>query len=139
MCKLAPEPAQRESLLATMEKFNAACDWISGVAFAERCAGKMRLQKLVYREVRARFGLSAQMAIRAIGKVCEVYKRDKSVRPVFAPRGAVPFDQRILSWKSDGEVSILTLGGRIRLKVKMGEFQRARLKAPRGQSDLVFR
>jgi putative transposase len=64
--KLAPEPHQHAVLLRTLETFNAACNTIADVAFAHRCTNKITLQKLVYRDVRQHFGLSAQMAIRAI-------------------------------------------------------------------------
>ena len=53
------------------------------------------------------------MAVRAIAKACEAYKRDKNIKPVFRPLGAISFDQRILSWKGRDRVSILTLAGRI--------------------------
>ena len=39
------------------------------------------LQKLAYAELRERFGLSAQMAVRCIAQVCEAYKRDKTSGP----------------------------------------------------------
>src|SRR5712692_3404044 len=97
--KLAPTPEQAHGLLATIERFNAACDWLSGVAFRERCANKVVLQKLAYYDVRERFGLAAQLSIRAISKTVEAYKRDRTIRPRFRPRGAVPYDERIMSWK----------------------------------------
>ena len=61
------------------------------------CANKVELQKLAYHDIRERFGLSAQMTVRAIGKVVEVYKRDRRLLPRFRPHCAVPYDQRILS------------------------------------------
>jgi transposase len=39
-----------------------------------------------------------------------VLKRDKAIKPLFRELGAVAYDQRILSWKGHGRVSILTLG-----------------------------
>ena len=106
-------PEQVRALLATVERFNAACDWIGAVAFRERCANKVALQKIVYYDTRARFGLSAQLSIRAISKVVEAYKRDKTIQPRFRPHGAVPYDERIMSWKGMEHVSLLTLQGRI--------------------------
>lgn len=75
--KLAPTPEQHAALLRTLETFNAACNEIAAVAFAERTANKIELQKLVYYDIRHRFCLSAQMCIRAIAKVAEAYKRDR--------------------------------------------------------------
>jgi len=57
------------------------------VAFAHYLANKIELQKLVYYDIRQHFGLSSQMAIRAISKVAEADKRDKRVRPGFRPHG----------------------------------------------------
>ncbi|HLF05625.1 MAG TPA: transposase [Thermoplasmata archaeon] len=138
-CKLQPEPAQKGELLRTIERLNATCNWIAGIAITIRSANKHKLQKFVYRELRERFGISAQMAVRAIAKVCEVYKRDKTVRPRFRARGAVQYDQRILSWKGTDEVNILTLDGRRRIRVKMGQWQREHFRNICGQADLIYR
>lgn len=137
--KLQPAPEQHQALLETMERFNEACDAIAEVAYQERCANKFKLQKLVYNDIRRDFGLSAQMTIRAIAKVVEAYKRDRSIQPKFRPHGAIVYDQRILSWKSADRVSILTLVGRELIPVVMGEYQQARLDRVRGQADLVYR
>jgi predicted transposase len=118
--RLAPTPDQDAAPLVTVERFNEACDWIGEVAYREQIANKVRLQKAVYYDIRERFGLSAQMAIRAIGKVVEAFKRDKSVRPRFRPRGAVPYDERIMSFRGPTAVSLLTLEGRQVIGVDLG-------------------
>jgi putative transposase len=115
-----------------MERFNAACDHLAGIAFRERCANKVKLQRLAYYDVRGRFALSAQLTIRAIAKVAETYKRDVRVRLRFRPRGAVPYDQRIVSWKGPDVISLLTLSGRERIPLRLGAYQRARLDHRRG-------
>ena len=68
--KLLVDPEQTAALLRTMEAFNAACNIVAGVAFAERTADKIKLQPLVYGRIRGEFGLSAQMAVRCISKAC---------------------------------------------------------------------
>lgn len=95
--KLKPTQDQHRLLTETMHRFNLACDAIAATAYANRCANKVALQKLVYADIRSRFGLSAQMTVRAIAKVCEAYKRDKSIQPSFRPTGSIVYDQRILS------------------------------------------
>jgi len=137
--KLQPTPDQSIALLETMERFNAACNVVAEVAFCTRTANKIRLQKLVYYDIRERFGLPAQMAVRVISKVAEAYKRDKSKKPVFRPHGAIVYDQRVLSWKGLDRVSILTLRGRQLIPVVFGGYQAARLKRIRGQADLIYR
>ncbi|MER3402137.1 MAG: transposase, partial [Armatimonadota bacterium] len=139
LVKLQPDAEQLAALLETMERFNAACNAIAEVAFRERTANKIRIQKLIYHEIRERFGLSAQMTVRAISKVAEAYKRDKSKKPSFRPHGAIVYDQRILSWKGVDRVSILTLRGRQLIPIVFGGYQAARLKRIRGQADLIYR
>lgn len=139
MVKLQPTADQSAALLEAMERFNAACNAVAEVAFQERTANKIRLQKLVYYDIRERFGLPAQMAVRVISKVAEAYKRDRSKKPSFRPHGAIVYDQRVLSWKGVDRVSILTLQGRQVIPVVFGGYQAARLKRLRGQADLIYR
>ncbi|GAA5770526.1 hypothetical protein Aros01_07053 [Streptosporangium roseum] len=106
MLKLAPSAEQGEALPATMRACDVAANHTAEVAFEHRTANKIALQKLVYADLRAEFGLSAQMAIRSIAKACEAYKRDKKIKPVFRESGAVAYDQRILSWKGRDRVGI---------------------------------
>src|SRR5713226_3681750 len=110
--KLTPSCAQHAALVAALERFNAACNAIAAVAFREHLANKIALQKIVYYDVRERFGLSSQMTVRAIGKVVEAYKRDKTIQPTFRPHGALTYDERIMSWKGMEHVSLLALDGR---------------------------
>ena len=137
--KLAPTPEQHVALLATMERFNEACNYVADVAFEQKSANKFALQKLVYQTLRERFGLSSQMAVRVVGKVTEAYKRDKTKRVQFRKHGAIVYDQRILSWKGLDRVSILALSGRLLIPVIMGEYQAQRLRRVRGQADLILR
>jgi putative transposase len=139
LVKLAPTPEQDTALLRTLEAFNAACNDIAGTAFAQRSANKVELQKLVYYDIRERFGLSAQMCIRAIAKVAEAYKRDREKRPTFRAHGAMTYDERILSFPRVDRVSLLTLDGRIDVPFRFGAYQEARLDRIRGQADLLYR
>ena len=138
--KLSTTLEQHDKLLRMMERFNEACNFIAGVAFKLHTANKIRLQHEIYHEVRERFGLSSQMAVRAISKVCEVYKRDKCIKPTFREMGGMVYDQRIMSWKGLDKVSLLTLGGREIIPIRIGEYQELRLKNNiRGQVDLIHR
>lgn len=137
--KLLPPPEHAVSLLATMERFNAACDSLAETAFQHQCANKVQLQKLAYHGIRSDFGLSAQMTVRAIAKVVEVYKRDKAIQPTFRPHGAIVYDERILSWKGADRVSVWTLDGRAIMPWVCGAYQAAQLGRARGQADLIYR
>jgi putative transposase len=92
LVKLAPESGQHASLLRTLEMFNSSCNAVADIAFEHRMANKMALQPLAYYDLRQQFGLSSQMAIRAIAKVSEAYKRDKKVKPTFRAHGAMTYD-----------------------------------------------
>ena len=136
--KLLPSSTQHTALVETMHAFNAACTYIAGIAYEQRLASKFKLQRLVYYEVRQRFGLSAQLAIRAIAKVVEAYKRDKSQRVAFRPDGAVVYDERILSFQGLEAVRLTTLHGREVVPMQMGDYQRVQFHRARGQADLVL-
>ncbi len=139
MIKLATSEEQYNALLETMHKFNEACNYIAIIAFSIMSANKIKLQQIVYRDVREKYGLSAQLVIRAIAKVAEAFKRDKSIKPEFRPDGAIVYDQRILSWKGLEAVSILSLQGRLKIPIRIGDYQEARLDRIRGQADLILR
>src|SRR6266851_2542372 len=137
--KLAPGPEQHAALLGTLERFNAACNAIAEVAFREHLANKIALQKIVYYDIRARFGLSSQMTVRAIAKVVDAYKRDTTIKPFFRPHGALTYDERIMSWKGPEQVSVLALNGRQLVACRFGPYQQARRDCLRGQADLILR
>ena len=136
--KLLPSPEQHAILCETMHAFNAACTWSAEVAYAQRCVSKFQLQKQLYYEVRSRFGLSAQLAIRAIAKVVEAYKRDKTVQVAFRPDGAVVYDERILSFQGLEAASLVTLHGREVIPMQMGDYQRVQFHRAKGQADCVL-
>jgi IS605 OrfB family transposase len=134
-----PYKTQAKALEATLRAFNTGTSWVAEQAFALKSANKIKLQKVVYTELRTRFGLSAQMAVRSIAQACEAYKRDRSVLPVFREFAAMPYDQRMMSFKGVDRVSLLTLTGRIIVPVIMGSYQAQRFTTACGQSDLVRR
>ena len=138
--KLLVSPEERERLLATMRCVNKACSWLAERAFEAKSADKVGLQRAHYRKLREKFGLSAQHTVRAISKVCEVYRRDKSKRCTFKPLGAIAYDQRLYTFKNGlDRVSLLALDGRIVVPCAIGDYHRARLDGARGQADLVYR
>src|SRR5262245_40303398 len=139
LVKLAPTPEEHASLLRTLETFNAACNAIAQVAYEQHQANKIELQKLVYYYVRERFGLSSQMAIRAIAKVSEAYKRDRKIQPTFRLQGAMTYDQRICSFPTPDRVSLLTLDGRVVVPFRFGMYAEGMLQRTRGQCDLLYR
>lgn len=137
--QLLPDREDANRLRETVERFNDAANWLAAIACERQTANKIALQRIAYRDLREQFGLSAQMAIRCIAQVCEAYRRDKSIRPRFRKTAAMPFDQRMLSFKGVDRVSLLTLGGRILIPFLMGKYQAERFTHAKGQADLVLR
>jgi IS605 OrfB family transposase len=137
--KLLPTPPQQADLLDTMDRFNAAASFAARVAFEAKLFSQHAIHKLCYRQLRQRFGLSAQMAVRAIGKAVEAFRRDQTICPVFRPEGAVIYDPRILSFKGRDTVSLWTPQGRLRIALVYGAYERERFDRIQGQVDLVYR
>jgi IS605 OrfB family transposase len=139
LLKLAPTEDQHHALLETMHAFNKAADDVASVAFREKTANKFELQKLVYAELRRTYKLPAQLAIRAISKASEAYKRDKSIQPTFKPEGALVYDPRVMGFKGLSTVSLITLSGRVLVPFIVGGYQQARMDRVKGQADLLYR
>jgi len=139
MIKLAPNQEQYQSLIQTMERFNEACNYVADLAFCHYSAGQVTLHHLTYDHLRKHYGLSAQMAVRCIGKVVEMYRRDKSKLVSFKPHSTMVYDQRILSFKGLDKVSILTLNGRQIIPIRIGAYQEGRINREVRQTDLILR
>lgn len=136
--KLLPSDDQKQMLRDTMKAFNEAANYVSGIAHELKTASQVRLHHACYRTIRERFGLSAQMAVRAIGKVVECLRRDRRKRHRFRPYGAIVLDNRLLSFKGLDRVSILTLRGRQIMPFVCGEYGQQKLARVRGQADLIL-
>jgi putative transposase len=137
--QLLPDAEQAAILEAVVARFNEAACWLAGKAFASKVTNKFDLQRTHYADLRRRFGLSAQMAVRCIARVSDALKQDKSRLPHFRKFAAMPFDQRMMSLKGVDRISLLTLQGRIVVPVVMGSHQRDRFNMGIGQSELVRR
>ena len=124
-----------------MERFNEAATWLAGVAFQHQCTNKIALQKLAYRELRDRFGLPAESAIRCLAQVVEAYKRDKTIQPTFRLHASVPFSMgKNIGFKGPDRVSLSTLHGRVVVPYLLGQYQHdrfgfAKVKCPPGTAS----
>ncbi len=136
--KLLPTTEQKASLIKTIEVFNEACNYISHIAFEKKTFGQIGLHHLVYHDVRDRFKLPAQMAVRAVGKVSESYKAEKKRLHVFKKHSAIVYDQRILSFKGLDTVSILSMDGRLKMPIVFGSYAKLDQRRVRGQADLIY-
>ena len=136
---LVPTPEQHWVLLETMRAFNAAASSAAQVGFTAHVCSQQAIHVRCDRELRDRFGLSAQMAVRAIGKAVETFRRDKKHCPVFRADGAMPYDHHMLGWKGPAHVSLLTWAGRESVAMVYGAYQEGFLARLKGQVALVLR
>jgi hypothetical protein len=137
--KLLPTPDQNSALRATMAAFNAGASHAARIGFEAGVFAQPSIHARCYRELRDRFGLSSQMAVRAIGKAVECFKRDKTVCPIFHPDGAMTYDERLMGWKGPAHVSLLTLTGREMVAMVYGAYQAGHMHRLSGQVDIVLR
>jgi IS605 OrfB family transposase len=164
--RLLPTPEQAAALQATLHACNSAALWLSGQMHLSGVFRKFETQKHFYPELRKKFGLAAQPAIRVIGKTVDAYatlranlkagnygppgsdrRRKVEVEPiVFRPAAAQPFDARCLSWQipgtgREGAVSIWTVTGRVKNLRMVGNPAHLVLLATRkiGETDLIHR
>lgn len=138
--KLLPSKEQAKALKETLEHANTACDAISAAAWHSKTFGQYAIHKLVYHNIKESFGLSAQIVVRCIAKVADAYKLDKENKRTFKTDGAIAFDDRILSWRTDKQVvSIWTVAGRLKIPYTCGERQKRLLASRIGETDLVYR
>jgi putative transposase len=134
--ELRPSQEQAALLLATLSRCNECANWLSHEAFERKVFAYFALQKPLYHKARELYGLSAQLTVRVFSKVADAYKLGKTERK-FGPKGAIAFDDRILSFR-EGAVSIWTLQGRQVIPYVAGPRQIEQLKQRQGESDLLY-
>ncbi len=138
--KLLPDKSQAEALLVTLRAANDACNFVSQAAWQGKTLRQFDLHHLCYRDVRSKFNLSAQVAVRVISKVADSYKLDRKTERKFKSTGSIAYDDRIMSWRiSESRISIWTTSGRIRIPFICGDRQRDLLLSRKGETDLIFR
>lgn len=122
-CKLDPTPDQFASIDATLDAFANACNHAADVANAIDSAGRYAIHHACYRELRERFGLPANLAVRAIARACIAVKVPEKADSEFRPT-SIDFDVRTFRFhEADGAFGLTLLGGRERIGAILGGFQ----------------
>ncbi len=134
-CKINATPPQVEKLDAVLSAFAKCCEYVNRET-PEKLTNQIAMQSLVYKAARAESGLSSQMTIHAIRRVCAARKvaklKGKTVKS-FAPTSAT-YDARTFSFKeSTWQVSLTMLKGREKFTLDIGNYQRGLLagRAPK--------
>lgn len=136
VCKLQPTPEQSVKIDETLQGFANACNYVNQKVDA-KLTNKHTIQTLVYQDIRALFGLSANLAVRVCARVAANRKAAKvKKKPVksFAPTSA-DYDARIFDYREkDLTVSLTLMGGRERIKFHAANYQLGKLKGKKPTS-----
>jgi putative transposase len=128
VCKLAPTPEQASDIDATLQAFAAACDFAADVARRIGSTNKVKVQHAAYQDIRERFGLSANLAIRAIARACAALKVPAKMHSKFAPT-SIDYDARIFAFQEwNWTFGLTLLSGRVKIATVLGERQKSILK-----------
>jgi len=136
--KLVTTPEDHGALLATLERANDAANAISEIAWDTRTFGQFALHNACYHDIRSRFNLAAQVAVRLIAKVADAYKLDRKRLRAFRRHGSIAYDDRILRYGED-RVSLWTVEGRRPIAFVCNDRARRMLGCRQGESGLVYR
>lgn len=132
--RILANPNQEQILAHMQAVFAKACNAAGKYASQNKCSNRVALHHLCYYELRESFPrLGSQMACNAIHNVAKSYKTLLANRPklkkqawpemAFRPNASVHYDKRTYTLKSD-RISLFTLSGRIRVQLKIGNFQK---------------
>lgn len=140
-CKLLTTSTIADALKKTSERFSDACNHVLKIAIEEKTHNAIKLHKLCYAEVRESFGLSANLAVRAIRRVVSCMTKLKGKRKrtkEFKPK-SIDYDARIFSYRErDETVSLTTMQGRVHIPMILGKHQRSFLKGQKPTSSTVI-
>lgn len=140
-CKLKVSPSQAAKLDATLEAFGQALNWVNQNT-PEKIVNAVKLQSLCYYEIRARFGLSSNLAQQVCRRLAGARKvAQQKNRPVKAFKGGfATYDARIFSFREkDWTVSLTTVEGRERFELAIGRYQRERLAGSNPKSATLVK
>jgi putative transposase len=140
-CKLKVSQSQAAKLDATLDAFVQALNWVNQNT-PEKVANAVKLQSLCYREIRARFDLSSNLAQQVCRRLAGARKvAQQKNRPVKAFKGGfATYDARIFSFREkDWTVSLTTVEGRERFELAIGRYQRERLAGSNPKSATLVK
>lgn len=140
-CKLEVLPHQLEKLDAVLAAFAKCCEYVNSKT-PEKLTNQIAVQSLIYKEARVHSGLSAQMTIHAIRRVCANRKTAKQKgKPVkgFAPTSATYDVRTFTSREADWMVSLTMLKGREKFRLHIGNYQKHLLQGQNPKSATLVK
>ncbi|MGB9660541.1 MAG: zinc ribbon domain-containing protein [Moorellaceae bacterium] len=98
-CKLQVDNKQVAILLETLQRFANACNDILPISQENHTINKVKLQHLCYRVIKEKYGLQANLVIRAIARVSEAVKKKRKLsKPRKFKPTSMSLDQRTFSF-----------------------------------------
>ena len=140
VCKLKCSKEEYNKLMDTLRAFRDACNYISEIAWEKRCFNPVALHHFTYYDVKEKFKLTANLAIRARDRVAKSYKTNRKKLHKFQ-KLSMDLDKRVFRLLRNGDfrASISTIYGRVKVKLDIGDYQRELLENPVRDAKLVFR
>ncbi|MEB3281773.1 MAG: transposase [Lyngbya sp.] len=140
-CKLEVSPAQAEKLEAVLSNFAKCCEFVNSET-PKNLTNQIAVQSLIYKAAREHSGLSSQLTILAIRRVCGNRKtakqKNKPVRKFAAT--SVNYDSRTFTFvESKWQVSLTMMKGREKFTLATGNYQRHLLTAQRPKSATLVK
>ena len=136
VCKLQPSAEQASKIDALLQAFSDGCNYANQTVKAG-ITSKTTIQSQVYQDLREKFQLSANQAVRACARVGANRKTAKQKnKPVkaFKPTSA-DYDARIFSFREkDWTVSLTLINCREHIKIDAGNYQRGKVKGRKPSS-----
>jgi IS605 OrfB family transposase len=130
VCKIQPTEDEATHIDATLQAFAEACAYIHAT-IPERIVNVMRMQAMLYYDVRGKFGLSSNLTQQAFRRVSGNRKTAKACGESIKAfdSTSIQYDQRIFSFtERDWSVSLTLLHSRVRFRLVLGNYQRGKLK-----------
>lgn len=133
-CSLNPTNEQAKILDDTLVLFNDACNFALKKAKEHNAFFRPKLHTIAYKDLRS-MGLSANLAVTAINKV----SRKSNHKTKHFKAKSIEYSIKTLSVKDD-ILSITTVAGRIKIKMKLGNYQKEMLtKAKKVRGGILFK
>lgn len=130
ICEMLPIAPQGAALRDTMALFAKGCMMALEAGQKEGTSNKVKIQRLIYDQIREATKLPANLAIRAIARAAWAMKAVKKTRrqvKQFRPT-SIDYDERVFAYREHEEqVSLSTVSGRIHVPLQLGDFQRRKL------------
>ncbi len=130
--KLVVKPSEEEKqiLFKTLEEYKLAYNFVAEIGWKSKVSNSVKLHNLTYTTVREKTSLPSQLVISARMVASEslksAFNRKKKGLKVSCPYSnnpAIRYDKRSYSvWFDREEISIATVEGRLKLKIKIPEY-----------------